>query len=144
MRTATADDAALLLPLYESFYGGHFRPKTVEAVREHLIAASMIDTVLVAELAGEPVGFASLRILPQVENDLPHAELSDLFVVEGHRRRGVGRALLAAAEGLAATRGSPWIVLVTGFENGGARDFYRALGFEDHALQMKKDLGGSR
>lgn len=144
MRVATAEDAPLLLPLFEAFYGGYFRPKTVEAIREHLVAASAVDTLLVAELGGEPIGFASLRLLPQIENDLPHAELSDIYVQEAHRRRGIGRALLAHAEGLARERGCWRMFLITGFDNDGARTFYRAAGFADHALQMRKDLEGSR
>lgn len=138
------DDAPRLLPMFEAFYGTHFEPKTIEAIREHMAAASAVDTLLIAEDQGVPVGFASLRLLPQVENGRPHAELSDLFVEDHHRRRGIGRALVASAEALARERGSPRLYLVTGFDNGIARDFYRALGYADHALQMQKTLEESR
>lgn len=141
VRLATPDDAASLLPMFESFYGAYFRPKTEQAIRAHLAAASAVDLVLLAEDAGVPVGFASLRLIPQIESDGPHAELSDLFVDEGRRRRGIGRALMVSAERIARERGSPRLVLVTGFDNPEAQAFYRRLGFEDHALQMKKNLG---
>lgn len=143
VRIATVDDAPSLLPLFESFYGAHLEPKNVEAVRERMAEASAIDLVLVAELGSQPVGFASLRVLPQIENDRPHAELSDLFVREGHRRHGVGRALLSFAEELARQRGSPRLVVVTAFDNEGARAFYRAVGFEDFALVLQKRLEGA-
>lgn len=143
VRVARPEDAPRLLPMFEAFYGAYFRPKTAAAIREHMAAASGVDLLLIAEEEGDPVGFASLRLLPQVETDAPHAELSDLFVEERARRRGVGRALMSFAEGVARERGSPRIVLVTGFDNPGAQAFYRRIGFEDHGLQMKKDLGGS-
>ncbi len=140
VRVATRDDAPHLLPMFEAFYGAYFRPKTVGAIREHLAAASAVDLVLIAEDGGAPVGFASLRLLPQIESDVTHAELSDLFVEERHRRRGIGRALVAFAERLARERGSSRIVLATGLDDARAQAFYRAVGFEDHALQMKKSL----
>ncbi len=141
IRVATPEDAARLLPMFEAFYGDYLRPKTVEAIQEHLAAASAVDLVLMAEDEGVLAGFASLRLIPQIESDAPHAELSDLFVDERSRRRGIGRALMAFAERLARERGSPRIVLVTGFDNPGAQAFYRRIGFEDHGLQMTKDLG---
>ncbi len=144
VRVATTDDAPRLLPMFEAFYGAHFRPKTVEAIREQMAAASAVDTLIVAEEGGVPLGFASLRILPQVESDLPHAELSDLFVEERVRRRGIGRALMMFAERLAAERGCPRIFLVTGFDNPSARAFYRSVGYEEHALQLRKTLEGPR
>ncbi len=143
MRAATADDAPQLLPLYDSFYGPYFRPKSVEAIRARLIAVSAIDTVLVAEVGGDLAGFASLRLLPQIESDRLHAELSDIYVREERRRRGIGRALLRSAENLARSSGCARIFLVTGLDNDGARAFYRALGYRDHAVQMGKDLGAS-
>lgn len=142
VRVATREDAPALLPMFEAFYGAHFEPKSLEAIREHMAAASAIDTVLLAERDGVAVGFASLRLLPQVENDLPHAELSDLFVEERARRQGIGRALVGLAETLAKDRGCPQIVLVAGSDNDGARRFYRAVGFEDHAVQLRKNLEG--
>lgn len=144
VRVATVDDAPRLLPLFEAFYGAYFEPKSVEAIREHMATASAVDTLLLAEDRGLPVGFASVRLIPQVENGRPHAELSDLFVEARHRRRGIGRALVASAEALARERGSPRMCLVTSFDNGVARDFYRAVGYGDHALQMQKDLGEPR
>lgn len=140
VRTAAAEDADRLLPMFEAFYGDYLHPKTAEAIREHLRAADAIDTVLIAEEDGVPVGFASLRILPQVESGVPHAELADLFVDETRRRRGTGRALVALAEDFARRRGCRSLELTVGFDNDGARAFYRAAGFSDFALTMKKAL----
>ena len=144
VQVATPDDAPGLLPLFTAFYREHFQPGTAKAIREHMAAAAAFDTVLVATLGDEVVGFASLRILPQIESGVPHAELADLFVAESQRRRGVGRALLAAAEQLARSRGARALALVTGFDNGGARAFYRAGGLEEFAVTMRKRFEGAR
>lgn len=138
------DDAPRLLPLFEAFYGAYFHPKTVEAIRAHMAAASDIDTVLLAEDRGVPVGFASLRILPQIESGVPHAELSDLYVQDRHRRRGIGRALVAFTETLAAEKGCARLTLITGFDNDAAERFYRSEGFEDFGRALSKPLRGGR
>ncbi|HEY7587811.1 MAG TPA: GNAT family N-acetyltransferase [Thermoplasmata archaeon] len=140
MRVAGPDDAPLLFPLFTIFYGEHFHPPTIEAIRDHLSAAEAVDTVLLATVRERPAGFASLRILPQIESYAPHVELSDLFVDEAFRRQGIGTALLRSAEDLARIRGAPRLYVLTGFDNEEAKAFYRGLGFEDHALGMKKSL----
>ena len=136
------DDAPLLLPMFEGFYGPHFVPKTVEAIRDQMAAASAVHTILLAEDRGVAVGFASLRLLPQVENARPYAELSDLYVEDGHRRRGIGRALVHVAQGLAEERGCPRMHLVVGSDNVAARALYRSLGFADFAVAMHKTIEG--
>ena len=53
-----------------------------------------------------------------------------LDVVKGWRRRGVGRALMRAAEDLALLEKRSNIILETGEDNFQAQDFYRSLGFQ--------------
>jgi [ribosomal protein S18]-alanine N-acetyltransferase len=52
-----------------------------------------------------------------------------LDVVESWRRRGVGRALMTAAEGLARLEGRSVISLETAEDNYSAQKFYHDLGF---------------
>ena len=144
IRVAAPEDAGGLLPLFKVFYGGYLRPDTEEAVRRHLEAAAPFDTVLLATVRGRAVGFASLRILPQIESDAPHAELSDVYVDAAYRRHGIGSALLRFAESLALRRGAPRITLVAGEDNEAARALYRAFGYEDFARAMRKPLAEDR
>jgi ribosomal protein S18 acetylase RimI-like enzyme len=53
-----------------------------------------------------------------------------LAVADGHRRRGVGRALMAAAEDWLQARGAPKIQLMVREDNEAALGFYEALGME--------------
>ena len=53
-----------------------------------------------------------------------------LAVSPGHRRSGLGRALMAAAEDWLRDRGAPAVRLMVRQENALVAAFYRALGYE--------------
>lgn len=144
VRLASPDDAPLLLPMFEAFYGRYLDVHDPEGIRGRLVAASSADIVLLALVNGHPAGFASLRIVPQIETPHPHAELSDIYVNAGDRRRGVGRALMVHAERLARERGCPRMQLTTGIDNDGARAFYRALGYAEFGFTLHRELEGTR
>jgi ribosomal protein S18 acetylase RimI-like enzyme len=138
-RIAQPDDAPLLTPLLEAFDGP---PISVEQVQQRLLAIQGIETVLLAEVEGQTVGFASLRVVPYLSDDVPRDELTELYVEAAYRRRGVGRALLERVEAMARERGATELVLLTGQGNQTAQAFYRAIGFRECALAMEKPLGG--
>ena len=144
VRMAAPADAPLLLPMFEAFYGRFLDVHDPDGIRARLVAAAPVDTVLVALVDGHPAGFASLRVLPQIETPHPHAELSDIYVNTGDRRRGVGRALMAHAERLARERGCPRMQLTTGLDNEDARAFYRTLGYAEFGFTLHRELEGTR
>jgi GNAT superfamily N-acetyltransferase len=97
-------------------------------LREHLFGPRPYAEVLLAEEAGEVVGFA--LFFPTFSTFLgqPGLWLEDLFVRPEHRGRGHGKALLSAVAGRAVERGCgrlEWSVL---HWNEPAHGFYRALG----------------
>ena len=55
--------------------------------------------------------------------------LNDLFVVQGHRRTGVGRELLLAATEFAKAQGAVRVSLNTDIGNLQAQQTYEALGW---------------
>ena len=137
IRVAQPEDAPVLLPLLEAFDGP---PISVEQVRQRLLAIQGVETVLLAELEGQAVGFASLRLVPFLSDDVPRAELTELYVEAAYRRRGVGRALLERVEALARESGARELALLTGRNNRTAQAFYRTIGFRECALAMEKPL----
>jgi GNAT superfamily N-acetyltransferase len=92
-------------------------PDAVELPLEQITAGRTI----VAENLDELLGFAVV-----LQRDDGDAELDGLFVEPAQWRRGIGRALVAEAERLAARDGatSLWVVA-----NTSALDFYGACGF---------------
>jgi GNAT superfamily N-acetyltransferase len=83
---------------------------------------------LLAEEGGRPVGFALFFHTFSTFLARPGIYLEDLFVLESHRRRGIGKALLARVARLAVGRGCgrlEWSVLDW---NSDAVRFYLQLG----------------
>jgi ribosomal protein S18 acetylase RimI-like enzyme len=107
-------------------------PSVLEQVTQRYLAA-MNDPgcrLVVAEAEGEVVGMA-LFVLGSASAllDLPAVEMSHLCVAEGHGRRGVGKALTAAAAGYAEELGVDQVVVgVLPHDREGNR-FYARLGF---------------
>jgi GNAT superfamily N-acetyltransferase len=89
--------------------------------------ASGVVTVWVARDHGQVIGTVQLR-RESKQNGAHRAELAKLVVHSGARRTGVGRALLARAEGEAAAAGVRLLLLDT--QTGSAAEhLYRACGW---------------
>ena len=100
--------------------------------------------VLVAELEGVVVGFVTIwaRYRSSEPDDDPreHGFVSDLVVLATHRRRGIGRALLRAAESRARAAGAPLVRLSVKAGNAAARSLYASEGFEASEIYLEKPL----
>lgn len=83
--------------------------------------------LIVAEEAGRIVGTVQL-VLDQPENQPHRADLAKMLVLRRMRRRGVGAALMRAAERAAAQSGKTLLVLDT--SNDEAARLYRSLGWQ--------------
>jgi GNAT superfamily N-acetyltransferase len=82
---------------------------------------------LIAELDGEPVGFALFHGNFSTWECRPGLWLEDLYVPPEHRRGGIGRALLAAVAAIAVTRGCTRLEWAALHWNVPALDFYEKL-----------------
>jgi ribosomal protein S18 acetylase RimI-like enzyme len=100
--------------------------------------------VFVADAAGQVVGFVCVwaRVPPHEPDDDPseYAFVSDLVVLPGHRRRGVGRELLTMAERYARSRGARLLRIGVLARNKAARHLYGSAGFSDYEVEMEKPL----
>jgi GNAT superfamily N-acetyltransferase len=99
---------------------------------------------LVAWEGGTPVGQAllhrrrpaALTVSDARVDGLPYVE--DVFVLPEHRNRGIGSALLEAAETAAAAQGDPAVTLAVSTGNAGARRLYERLGYVDAGVPVHR------
>jgi len=101
--------------------------------------------IFLAEAEAGVVGLACVwgRMKSDEPDDDPteYALLSDIVVSSGHRGRGVGRALMGAAEAYARECGMDVLRVRMLARNGGARTFYAKHGFDEFELEMLKRIG---
>ena len=103
-------------------------PLTEESVRRHMFGRRRILTCLVAELDGRIAGYVAYQPSFDMETGSTGLYMSDLFVREAARRRGVGRALMSAIAREALRRGHSWLAWNAMTSNPEALAFYGAIG----------------
>jgi GNAT superfamily N-acetyltransferase len=99
-----------------------------EDFRLHLFGRRPAAEAALAEVDGQPVGFALWFTTFSTFRGQPGLYLEDLFVKPDYRGRGIGKGLLAFLAGLAVERGCgrlEWAVLNW---NEPAIGFYRSVG----------------
>ena len=100
-------------------------------------------SVLVAWLGADPVGHVLVRwdtsVDPEKYAGIPPGApvLEWLGVAEACRNRGIGTALMEAAEGAARARGHERLVLSVGVENHCARRLYERRGYRGLGLEPR-------
>lgn len=85
------------------------------------------DGVL-AVLGGRPAGYALFHDGFHVGRGAPGLVLMDLYTEPSTRRRGIGRALMAAVAEAARRRAGTWVVWQAHPDNAEGLAFYRAIG----------------
>ena len=101
---------------------------TEELLEQHLFGERPAAEALVAELDGEPVGFAIFFTTFSTFVGRPGMWLEDVYVRPERRRAGVGLALLEHLARLAEERGCGRIEWAALDWNAPALDFYAGLG----------------
>jgi ribosomal protein S18 acetylase RimI-like enzyme len=99
------------------------------SLAQHDALASDSVWFLIAYTADRPAGLAILTRVPKLDARTGLLYLDELHVLAEYRRRGVGRALLAAAVDLADELGLAGIRLLTRPDNRPARALYDSFGF---------------
>lgn len=109
--------------------------------RLHEIVEDQSHVTLVAERDGERLGFLLLLDrLPDEVTLLPQGFVAYMAVKPGARGKGVGMALLAAAEDEARRRLLPYIALMVTEENEAARGLYERAGYRTERRLLCKAL----
>ena len=143
VRRAVARDLDRVAALWCAITEHHARLDPLFTLRPD--AAAEIDALLRTQLAdpdaavfvweerGDVPGFCIVRIdrAPPILAETTRAEITDLGVRPAVRRRGIGRALAAAATGWARGCGVRRVEVQVASRNAEGQAFWRALGYGD-------------
>lgn len=103
-------------------------------------------TIVIAELDGQPVGYAGVVLQDAVDEFELKDEwrkrgfVTDMYVAASARGRGVGLALLAACDRYVADAGIDWQQICVSPGNAPAIALYRKSGFGDYEMVLEKRL----
>jgi len=110
-----------------------------EAIRAHSnLMVRMNGTIFVALEENQVIGTISIHILPKFVHRLGFVGLiEDVVVLESHRNKGIGQALMHSAKVFIAAQGCYKIILNCSLNN---IPFYEQCGFHVGEYQMRMDL----
>jgi GNAT superfamily N-acetyltransferase len=97
VRRARLTDAAAILEMANAlnrYEGKPPTPLTAEGVARHMLGPRRVLSCVLAELDGAVVGYAAFQPSFDMETGSKGLYMSDLFVKEAARGRGIGRALM--------------------------------------------------
>lgn len=150
IRPATIADGAWILPLsarLHDFGPPPWRPReamdaAVAAAVEAALRAPEEGQIVLVALAsdGERLGFVHVHSAVDYFTHEEHSHVSDLAITREAEGRGVGRALMEAAESWAASRGHRLLTLNVFDSNQRARRLYDRLGYQPDTTKLVKVL----
>jgi putative acetyltransferase len=118
-------EIARLIRQSDDYLTALYPPASRHAIDLEALAAPNVR-LLIARLDGVAVGCVGLAL-----GEPGQAEIKRLFVQPAARGRGIGRALMAQLEWLAAEEGVSLLQLETGVKQPEALSLYRALGYAE-------------
>ena len=145
IRPIAYDDVSTCAKLLQ---GGSLTPETERPDQTDAYWGAVEETrarrgeVLVAEVDGEVVGVCQVMVFPHFQHTGSWCcELESVHVRADMRSRGIGSALLGAAEALANERGCYRMQLTSRNVRQDAHRFYRTNGWDQTSQGFKKPLG---
>ena len=138
IRVAEMNDAAALAHLMCEL--GYETTKSEMQMRMERIATNECYRTFVAVLDGKVCGMIGTLTCPSYEHNDPSGRILALAILSTMRRRGIGRALIAAAEKDFAQRAIRRVALDTRLAREDAHKFYESLGYERNGWRFVKQL----
>jgi ribosomal protein S18 acetylase RimI-like enzyme len=137
LRNADRDDTESLIEMIRRYFAHDHIPFDELRVRpglDELLATTPADTrpwghAWIAEVAGATVGYAIVTFGFDLEMGGRFALLTDLYIHEQHRHRGLGMKMLAEIELRLVSLGIVTFELTVERANEHARALYRKAGF---------------
>lgn len=127
IRRAVLGDAATLSALNKKFNGVIIPASDIRSA----LRKKGTEAVFVAELEEHVVGFACVQITSSFCSERKKAELTDLFVAEPGRRKGIGSIMLLVIRKYIEEHNVSEIFLRVNRSNESAIAFYESHGLQD-------------
>lgn len=140
IRLARKEDAEQLLLLCNQFNG---EGETSAAHIEQSLLQNQQEIAVVAEEDGVLAGFVCVQMKRSLCYHAISPEITEVFVCEAHRRKGLASKMIAFAEMCCMEQsGVRRFELQTGEKNFAAQALYRSLGYyEENEVLMEKAMG---
>ena len=138
IREAKKEDAQRLFVLNEEF--NEPAVNTVAYIEQSL-ENNKHEIVCVTEVNGVVAGFCCVYITVSMCYANHSAEITELYVEEQHRRKGLAAGMIRLAEKLCSERyGVTEFKLLTGSDNYTAHEFYKSAGYllDDEVVFVKE------
>lgn len=137
VRLASVTDAEELSRLNQAFNGGDKRPP--HQIRESLKINN--ELIAVAEIKGKAVGFGCAQSFYSFCYEEPQGEITELYVEEAARRRGIAGAIISCLEENLRKRGVKDVRVLTGKRNDAAIKTYEHCNYvKGHELLLTKRI----
>jgi len=145
IRRATEFDLPFVLRLYAQPAMDNGRVLTLDTATEIMRRMTTYPeyAVYVATASnGSVVGTFALLVMDNLAHmGAPSAIVEDVCVDNELQGQGIGKAMMNFAMALARKRGCYKLALSSNATREGAHGFYRSLGFEQHGLSFRVQLG---
>jgi GNAT superfamily N-acetyltransferase len=141
IRNADLSDAPQIAVLMSEL--GYQTNGTEMEARLKLILSNPAYKTFVAVMDDRVCGMVGTVTAPSYEHNDPGGRILALVTLHAARRRGIGRALIAAAEKDFTQRGITRVALNTQLTREDAHRFYESLGFERNGWRFVKQLSVS-
>ena len=138
VRPAEVGDAAALADLMTQL--GYPTRESEMEMRMETISAAKNYATFVALSEGKVCGMIGARISYSYEHNSPGGAILALVVSEKMRGRGVGEALINAAENDFAQKNIRRVAVYTHFRRTEAHEFYEKLGYTKNGFRLVKEL----
>ena len=150
IRSAHADDLAFILSLTPRFHDfelpAWLTAAQLDQVNQRTLSANIsapapgAAMLIAQDAAGVALGFIHLQTETDYFSGQPQGYISDIAVAAEAEGRGVGQALMQAAETWTRAQGYRLLALHVFAQNARARRFYARLGFSETVISCVKTL----
>ena len=104
------------------------------------LSKQAMTKVFVAEESQKVIGFLSFSADSAFHREGNIGTITAMCVIEGSRKRGIGRILIEHVEAYAKEAGCVRIAVASGIQRTETHQFYRNMGYEEKTKRFVKDF----